>query len=153
MHSSSRLCKWILERSSVDQPLEVGNELGVYNVFLYRVHVALLGGSVGAAIDGGNLFVENIFKAAACIGSKGGNLGDAPEDDSWMRPQNLGPKCCKELVEDGRRVIAVLVKWCFAQFVVPGSIVGTQFPFASLYHSCSSNNGQHPSQPCLLCQT
>ena len=89
MHSSSLPSEWILERSSVDQPLEVGNKLGAYNVFLFRVHVALL----GAAVDGGNLFVENILEAAACIGSKGGHLGDAAEDEV--------PECGEELIEDG----------------------------------------------------
>ena len=39
LYSSSRLRKWILERICVDQPLEVGNELGAYEgqvVFLPR---------------------------------------------------------------------------------------------------------------------
>ena len=38
---------------------------GAYYVLLFRFHVAL----VGAAVDGGNLFVENILEAVACSAS------------------------------------------------------------------------------------
>ena len=51
MYSSPRLHKWILESSSVDQPLEVGNELGAYDAFLFRIHAVL----VGTAVDAGNI--------------------------------------------------------------------------------------------------
>ena len=57
--TSLLLRKWILKRSSVKQPLEVGNELGAYNVFLFGNHVPLL----GAAVDCWNLFVENDLEA------------------------------------------------------------------------------------------
>ena len=91
-----------------------------------RVHVALLCG--GAAVNGENLFVQNILEAAAGIGSKGGHLGGAAEDEV--------PKCGEELIEDGRRLLAV--KWRFAQVIVPSSVVYTQLP--PLYVSCTSNN-------------
>ena len=61
MYCSLLLCKWILESSSVDQPLEVSNELGAYDAFLFRVHVVLVG---TAAVDFGNPFVENISEVA-----------------------------------------------------------------------------------------
>ena len=62
MYSSSLLREWILESSNVDQPLEVGNELGAYDAFLFCVHVVL----ICTAVDGWNLssFVENISEAA-----------------------------------------------------------------------------------------
>ena len=63
-----------------------------------------------------------------CIGSKGGHLGDAAEDEV--------PKCSEELIEDWRRLL--VVKWRFAQVIVPGSVACTQLPL--LYVSCSSNN-------------
>ena len=75
MYSSLLLHKWILESSSVDQPLEEGNELGAYYAFLFRDHVVL----VGTVVDGGNLFVENISEAAIWIGSTGVYLGDATD--------------------------------------------------------------------------
>ena len=62
-------------------------ELGAYDVFHFRVHVA----HVGAAVDSGNHFVENILEAAACNKSKGGHLVDAAIDEV--------AKCCEELVE------------------------------------------------------
>ena len=58
------------------------------------VHVALL----NAAVDGRNLFVENILEAVACIGSKGGHLADAAEDEV--------PKCCEESIQDWRCLLA-----------------------------------------------
>ena len=39
---SSRLSKWILEQCDVDWPLEVGHELGAYEVLLRRVCVVRL---------------------------------------------------------------------------------------------------------------
>ena len=41
----------------------------------------------------GNLFVENILEAAACIGSKGGHIGEAAADEV--------PKYWEELIEGG----------------------------------------------------
>ena len=58
-------------------------------MFLFRIHVALL----GAAVDSGNFFVENILEAAACIGSKGGHIGAAAADEV--------PKYWEELIEGG----------------------------------------------------
>ena len=42
MYSSERHRKWSLECNGVDQPLEVGNELEIYHLFLFRVPVAML---------------------------------------------------------------------------------------------------------------
>ena len=56
------------------------------------------------------------------------NLGDAAEDEV--------PKCGKDLIEDGRCLLAV--KWLFAKVVVLGRVVATQFQLLNQY--CSSNN-------------
>ena len=101
MHSSSRHRKCILERSSVDQPFEVGNEFGAYNCFpLPRSRRPL-----GAAVDGGNHFVENILEprleAAACIGSKGGDVPSKLVTLHRLRPQAQSAQAAKSLLKTG----------------------------------------------------
>ena len=73
MCCSSLLCKWLLERGGVDQPLVVGNDLGAHEVSLRCIGCCVCVASVTAGI-----FVSKYpqgQEAAACSGSKGGHLG------------------------------------------------------------------------------
>ncbi len=91
---SARLSKWILERCNVDWPLEVGHELGTYEVLLRRVCVVRLDERYSR-----KRIVENSMKLSFKLLPEAGN--DCQEGHLGYAAQDEDPKCCKDTLIPG----------------------------------------------------